>query len=73
MCLTGKVENEGHFMLDCYRYNRLRDKLFASIKLQTGHDLKAFLDDREYMIDVLLGHGLASQVSRRSIGLGSEL
>jgi hypothetical protein len=68
VCLTGKVENEGHFMLDCYRYNRLRDKLFASIKLQTGHDLKAFLDDREYMIDVLLGHGLASQVSRRSIG-----
>jgi len=61
VCLTGKVESEAHFLLDCYRYNRQRDKLFACIKLYSGYDLEAFLD-------LLLGRGLARKVSRRLIG-----
>jgi len=68
VCLTGKVESEAHFLLDCYRYNRQRDKLFACIKLYSGYDLEAFLDDREKMLDVLLGRGLARKVSRQMIG-----
>ena len=31
VCLTGKVESEAHFLLDCYRYNWQRDKLFKAV------------------------------------------
>jgi hypothetical protein len=68
VCLTGKVESETHFLLECYRYNRQRDKLFASIRKLSGYDLEAFSDDRDFMLDVLIGRGLASKVSRRIIG-----
>src|SRR3569623_2632655 len=39
VCLTGKVENELHFLLDCYVYNRLRQNLYQRVKQSTGYDL----------------------------------
>jgi hypothetical protein len=68
VCLTGKVENESHFLLQCYAYDRLREFMFRQIKLNTGYDLDIMKDDSEWLLEVLIGHGLASKVVREKIG-----
>jgi hypothetical protein len=68
VCLTGKVENESHFLLHCYAYDRLRDLMFRQVKDNTGYDLESMKDNNEWLLDVLIGHGLPSKVVREKIG-----
>jgi len=68
VCLTGKVENESHFLLHCYAYDRLRKLMFRQIKDNTGYDLDIMRDNNEWLLDVLIGHGLKSEVVREKIG-----
>ena len=69
ICLTGNVENESHFLLDCYVYSRLRDKMFTSIKRNAGYAFDEMKDDKVSLLDALLGHGVASKIARQVIGL----
>lgn len=68
VCITGKVETEEHFLLDCYVYDRLREGMFLKIREQTGYDLQIWSDDRVWLMDVLLGHGLRRKETRECIG-----
>ena len=68
VCLTGKVETEAHFLLECYVYRRLREKMFKSIKDRTGYDLVCMAENQQGMLDVLIGNGLAKKETRSLIG-----
>ena len=68
ICLTGEVESEAHFLLHCFAYDRLRVSLFRQIKDSTGYDLNVMRDNNEWLLDVLIGHGLPSKVVREKIG-----
>jgi len=60
VCITGEVENEMHFLLQCYVYRNLREKLFRRIKEGTGYDMWSMNDNQQWLLDVLVGYGLAS-------------
>src|SRR3569833_2495247 len=68
VCLTGKVENELHFLLDCYVYNRLRQNLYQRVKQSTGYDLDVVTEDRDWMLAVMLGPGVPERGARRPVG-----
>lgn len=68
VCITGKVENEVHFLLECYVYRRLREKLFRRIKASTGYDIASMKENQQWLVDVLIGHGLANRQARRLVG-----
>jgi hypothetical protein len=61
VCVTGKIESEAHFLLNCYVYNGLREGMFAKIKEQTNYDITLMKDNEDWLMDVLLGHGLKSK------------
>ena len=68
VCVTGKVESEEHFLLDCYVYRQLRENMFAKVLDQTGYDLLLMKDDKNWLMDVLIGHGLKKKDVRENIG-----
>ena len=68
VCITGEVENEMHFLLQCYVYRNLREKLFRRIKEGTGYDMWSMKDNQQWLLDVLMGHGLASKEARKLVG-----
>ena len=63
ICVTGEVESEAHFLLECYVYNKLRRGMFAKIR----YDLLT-MDSKDWLMDVLLGHGLKSKEVRQKVG-----
>ena len=68
ICVTGKVESEEHFLLECYVYNHLRDSMYKRISDQTGYNLLLLKDDKNWLMDVLLGHGLQRKEVREKVG-----
>jgi hypothetical protein len=68
VCITGKVESEEHFLLECYIYGQQREGMFARILEQTGYDLLSMKDDKNWLMEVLLGHGLKKKEVRENIG-----
>ena len=42
--------------------------MFRQIKDSTGYDLNVMRDNNEWLLDVLIGHGLPSKVVREKIG-----
>jgi hypothetical protein len=69
VCVTGKVESEEHFLLDCYIYKPIREVMFLKIKEQTDYGLLKLKDDKKWLLDVLLGHGLQKKEVREKIGI----
>jgi hypothetical protein len=67
-CVTGKVESESHFLLDCYVYHGLRKSMLQSIKAKTGYDMELMDGNTEWQVDALLGHGLITKDVRKLIG-----
>jgi hypothetical protein len=69
VCVTGQVEDEKHFLLDCYVYNRARKKLFENIRLKTSSrfDLRIMLDNRLWLVDALIGRNIGTDTDRRII------
>ena len=65
VCVTG---TESHFLLECYVYNRLREGMFEKINQITGYNLLTMRDNKDWMMDVLLGHGLKRKEVREQIG-----
>ena len=68
VCLTGKVEDEAHLLLHCYVYGRLRDRMLRRIKTSTGYDLVTMKDQAQWLLETLLGEGLASKEVRKIVG-----
>jgi len=68
VCLTGKVEDEAHLLLHCYVYERLRDRMLRRIKTSTGYDLVTMKDQEQWLLETLLGEGLASKEVRKIVG-----
>ena len=68
ICVTGKVESEEHFLLECYVYNNIREIMYTKIKEQTGYNLLMLKEDKGWLLDVLLGHGLQKKDVREKIG-----
>ena len=68
ICVTGKVESEEHFLLECYVYNPIRDSMYKRISDQTGYNLLLLKDDKNWLMDVLLGHGLQRKEVREKVG-----
>ena len=42
--------------------------MFRNIKQQTGYDLAVMRDNSEWLLDVLIGHGLKKKEVREKIG-----
>ena len=57
ICAQEVVETEGHFLLECWPYEDLRKKMFASIRYQTGdaYGLTTQRDQTDWLVKVLLG------------------
>jgi hypothetical protein len=68
-CVTGEVESEAHFLLQCYIYYGLRQKMFSTIREQTGYDIEKMQDNTEWQVNALLGNGLKNRRVRRIVGL----
>ena len=68
VCITGKVESEEHFLLDCYVYNKIREGMYRKIFDQTGFNLLLLKDDKKWLLDVLMGHGLKDKEAREKVG-----
>jgi len=66
MCVKDLVEDESHFLLDCYPYESLRRKMFQQIRYRTGDTYRLWLmrDDRQWMVDTLIGDGLKDKKHR---------
>ena len=60
ICLASEVEDEMHFLLDCGVYDAARESMYDDIFRATGHklDVRLMRNDRTWMMDVLIGHGL---------------
>ena len=69
VCVTGKIEDEAHFLLDCYVYQDLRQKMFQRIKDGTGYDFIIMREDQNWLLDALIGHGLRRKEVRLKIGV----
>ena len=57
---ASQVEDEMHFLLDCGVYDVARERTYVDIFRKTGHklDVRLMRNDRTWMMDVLIGHGL---------------
>ena len=71
--MTGKVESEEHFLLDCYGYNNIREAMYTKIKEQTGYDFLLLKEDKSWLLDALIGHGLQKKDVRESRESGDEV
>jgi hypothetical protein len=49
-------------------YNHLRDSMYKRISDQTGYNLLLLKDDKNWLMDVLLGHGLQRKEVREKVG-----
>ena len=67
-CITGKVESESHFLLDCYIYYGLRKSMFNAIKAKTGYDMELMDGNKDWQVDALIGHGLVDEEKRKLVG-----
>src|SRR5690348_3368598 len=67
ICVTGAIEDEWHFICECYAYDRLRAKLFSEIMSRTGYDLNLMADSKEWIADALIGHGLLRLEVRKEL------
>ena len=68
VCVTGKVESEVHFLLECYIYHGLRQSMFRLIKDQTGCDVEGLAGSTVAQVNALLGRGLKNRKARRTVG-----
>lgn len=68
VCVTGKVESESHFLLDCYIYDGLRQGMLQAIKVKSGYDMNIMEGNSEWQVDALIGHGLKDRNVRKVIG-----
>ena len=72
VCVTGKVEDEKHFLLECYVYQRDRQTMFEVIREKTskGYDLERWRDDPLRMLDALIGRNVGDEnVIMNEVGL----
>ena len=73
MCITGKVEDETHVLLECYIYNKEREKLIDDIRHLTTYDLSIMEDNPSWVIEFILGNELVQAKDRpivfRSLGM----
>jgi hypothetical protein len=69
VCVTGKVESEAHFLLDCYIYHGLRQIMFQVIKEKTGYSIGEGQHSTEWQVDFLLGQGLKNRKARKMIAI----
>jgi hypothetical protein len=59
ICLSSnQVEDEAHFLLECGMYKVLRERMFEDIFQITGLNIGLVVGNRDWVLDVLLGHGL---------------
>ena len=68
VCGTGKVEDEKHFLLDCFVFERFRRNIFHRIVQETGYDMMVMKDESNWLLHVLIGDGLPLKETRLSIG-----
>ena len=68
LCATGKVEDELHFLLNCYVFERFRRNLFSRILQETGYNMVSMKEDTNWLLAVLLGIGVPGYETRHSIG-----
>ena len=67
ICVQNVVEDETHFLLHCYVFERERTRLFRQIAAETGYSLEVMRGNDDWLIDVLIGHGLKSPEVRLHI------
>ena len=56
-CVGQAVEDEAHFLLHCYVFER-------QSKIQSGFNFERIRGDDEWLMDALLGHGLRKKEAR---------
>ena len=70
VCGTGKIENEKHFLLECYVFERFRRNMYRRILQETTYDLVSMNanKDSNWLFQVLLGGTLPSREARKCVG-----
>ena len=70
VCGTGKIENEKHFLLECFVFERFRRNMYRRILLETRYDLASrnVSEDSNWLLQVLLGGSLPSLEARKCVG-----
>ena len=60
MCKNGSVEDEYHALVECPAYNKERNALYQQVlrKTQGRLDLSIMVDNKDWMLLVLLGPGI---------------
>ena len=64
----GQGRDRSVFFIRVLRYNNLRDGMFNKIRERTGYDLINTKHNEDWILDVLIGHGLKSKAVREIIG-----
>ena len=67
VCVCGPIEDEVHVLLECYPYQKLREKMFETIQEATDYDPRLMLEDRAWLKDFLLGCGPADTNTRVAV------
>src|SRR3569623_746601 len=68
VCITGKVESEAHFLLECYIYRKLREKMYKQILVKTSYDMGIMKEDQQWLPGCVDWVGLSKKETRRFIG-----
>ena len=70
VCGTGVIENERHFLLECFVFERPRCNMYRRIKQETGYDLVSMKEseDSNWLLQVLLGNVLPGREIRHCVG-----
>jgi len=65
VCTTNQVENEQHFLLECKVYESVRQRMYKEIAQVTDdkYDMHMMKDNKEWMMDALIGHGLPDKTT----------
>ena len=69
VCVTGAVEDEKHFLLDCYIYGKDKEIMFQEIKDCTSRhwDFERMKKRRKWLMDALIGNNVGNDTDCRAI------
>ena len=64
LCAKGEIEDEVHVLLCCSTYERERRELYRNIQNITNYDLQSMMNDKEWVLQVLIGVGCSQRWKR---------
>jgi hypothetical protein len=69
LCASGSVEDEQHFLLECFAYDSHRQQMFRDICDRTNdrYHLSSVMEQRDRLLQILVGEGVSDKSARTII------